>query len=144
MRPVIAVSVLLLAACGPGEEPIPEPLHSPTVADFAGRWQMTVVFPETGDTVKSELGGSASGKDWVMINPGDQRIRMSTVSLKGDSMILVSDQFPAVVNPGATAQVRTATVLREGVMEGKILATFDLRDGSQQVRAGQVRAVRMP
>jgi hypothetical protein len=77
-----------------------------------------------------------------MTNPGNQRVRMPTVSLKGDSMILVSEKFAAVVRPGATAQVRTAAVLREGAMEGKILATFELPDGSQEVRAGVLSATR--
>jgi len=135
---------VLLAALGCGDQPEPPapPLHTPTLADFAGSWDLTVTFPEQGDTVHASLTGSEAGSDWVMINPGNQRVRMPTVSLKGDSMILVSEDFPAVVSPGARAQVRTAAVLREGVMEGKILATFDLRDGSQQVRAGEIRAVR--
>ena len=122
---------------------MPEPIHSPTLADFAGRWQMTVVFPEQGDTVRSELSGSAAADDWVMVNPGNQRVRMPTVSLKGDSMILVSDEFPAVVRPGAVAQVRTAGVLRGGVIEGKILATLELSGDSQEVRAGTIRATRV-
>jgi hypothetical protein len=133
---------LLVVGCGPEEVAEPEPLHTPALADFAGSWSMTVIFPEQGDTVRSVLSGTAAANDWVMINPGDRRVRMPTVSLKGDSMILVSDRFPAVVRPGATAQVRTAAVLREGVMEGKILATFDLGGGEQEVRAGTLRAVR--
>lgn len=140
-RTVLLVATLLVA-CAAEEPPEPEPLHTPTLEDFAGAWSMTVVFPEQGDTVRSTLSGSAAANDWVMINPGDQRVRMPTVSLKGDSMILVSDKFPAVVRPGATAQVRTAAVLRDGAMEGKILATFELPDGSQDVRAGVLRAVR--
>jgi hypothetical protein len=103
---------------------------------------MTVVFPDQGDTVRSRLSGTVAANDWVMVNPGDQRVRMPTVSLKGDSMILVSEKFAAVVRPGATSQVRTAAVLRAGVMEGKILATFELPDGTQEVRAGTLRAVR--
>ncbi|HRP08683.1 MAG TPA: hypothetical protein PLL69_09355 [Gemmatimonadales bacterium] len=132
----------LTVGCGDKPEPEPPPLRTPTLADFAGAWDLTVIFPEEGDTVHATLSGSEAANNWVMVNPGNQRVRMPTVSLKGDSMILVSDRFPAVVNPGARAQVRIAAVLREGVMEGKILATFDLRDGSQQVRAGEIRAVR--
>jgi hypothetical protein len=137
-------TLALLAGCAAEETPEPEPLHTPTLADFAGSWNMTVIFPEQGDTVRSTLSGTEAANDWVMVNPGDRRVRMPTVSLKGDSMILVSDKFPAVVRPGATAQVRTAAVLREGVMEGKILATFELTDGSQEVRAGTLRAERQP
>ena len=136
--------LFLTVGCGEKAEPEPPPLHAPTLDDFAGNWNLTVVFPEQGDTVRATLSGSEAANDWVMVNPGNQRVRMPTVSLKGDSMILVSERFPAVVNPGARAQVRTASVLREGVMEGKILATFDLRDGSQQVRAGEIRAVKVP
>ena len=136
------VALTLLAGCAADEAPEPEPLHTPTLEAFAGAWHMTVVFPDKGDTVRSTLSGTAAANDWVMVNPGDQRVRMPTVSLKGDSMILVSDKFAAVVRPGATAQVRTAAVLRDGVMEGKILATFELPDGSQDVRAGVLRAVR--
>jgi hypothetical protein len=136
------ISVLLLAACGSEEPEVAEPLPTPALADFAGSWSMTVIFPEQGDTVRSTLSGTTAANDWVMVNPGNQRVRMPTVSLKGDSMILVSEKFAAVVRPGATAQVRTAAVLREGVMEGKILATFELPDGSQEVRAGTLKAVR--
>lgn len=143
MRHALLLAALVtLAGCGPEEVPEPQPLHTPGLADFAGSWNMTVVFPDKGDTVRSTLSGTTAANDWVMINPGNQRVRMPTVSLKGDSMILVSDKFAAVVRPGATAQVRTAAVLRDGVMEGKILATFELADGTQEVRAGTLRAVR--
>lgn len=141
MRPVLAVLALVLA-CGPGEPEVPPPLDTPALSDFAGSWALTVIFPEQGDTVRATLSGSSAANDWLMINPGDQRVRMPTVSLKGDSMILVSERFAAVVQPGTTAQVRTAAVLRDGVMEGKILATFALRDGTQEVRAGTIRATR--
>ena len=141
-RVTTLAALALLAGCGAEEAPAPEPLHTPTLEDFAGAWSMTVVFPDKGDTVRSTLSGTAAANDWVMVNPGNQRVRMPTVSLKGDSMILVSDKFAAVVRPGATAQVRTAAVLRDGVMEGKILATFELPDGSQDVRAGTLHAVR--
>jgi hypothetical protein len=132
---------LILAACGPAAEPESETIHNPTMEDFAGNWQLTVVFPEQGDTVQARLGGSANGRDWVMVNPGNQRVRMPTVSLKGDSLVLVSEEFPAVVRPGARAQVRTAGVLRDGVIEGLILATLQVGD-SQEVRAGTIRATR--
>lgn len=141
-RTLLLAATALLIGCGPKETPEPEPLDTPGLADFAGAWNMTVVFPDKGDTVRSQLSGTTAANDWVMINPGDQRVRMPTVSLKGDSMILVSEKFSAVVRPGATAQVRTAAVMRAGVMEGKILATFELPDGSQEVRAGTLRAVR--
>jgi hypothetical protein len=141
-RTLLFAATALLVACGPEEAPEPEPLHTPSLEDFAGAWNMTVVFPDKGDTVRSTLSGTAAANDWVMVNPGDQRVRMPTVSLKGDSMILVSEKFAAVVRPGATAQVRTAAVLREGNMEGKILATFELSDGSQEVRAGRLTATR--
>ena len=141
-RTLMVVMSLGVASCGAKESPEPEPLHTPALADFAGSWRMTVIFPEQGDTVRSTLSGTAAANDWVMLNPGNQRVRMPTVSLKGDSMILVSERFAAVVRPGATAQVRTAAVLREGAMEGKILATFELPDGSQAVRAGTLRATR--
>jgi hypothetical protein len=55
--------------------------------------------------------------------------------------VLVSEEFPAVVRPGARAQVRTAGVLRDGVIEGLILATLQVGD-SQEVRAGTIRATR--
>ena len=141
-RVTTLAALALLAGCAAEEAPEPEPLHTPTLEDFAGAWSMTVVFPDKGDTVRSTLSGTAAANDWVMVNPGNQRVRMPTVSLKGDSMILVSDKFAAVVRPGATAQVRTAAVLRDGVMEGKILATFELADGGQDVRAGVLTAVR--
>jgi hypothetical protein len=141
-RVLTMVTIALLVGCAAEEAPEAEPLHTPGLADFAGSWNMTVVFPDKGDTVRSTLAGTTAASDWVMTNPGNQRVRMPTVSLKGDSMILVSEKFAAVVRPGATAQVRTAAVLREGVMEGKILATFELPDGSQEVRAGVLSATR--
>lgn len=140
-RRLALAAALLLSACG-SEPPPEEPVPDPTVADFAGSWDLLVTFAENFDTVRAELSGSAAANDWVMINPGYDTVRMSTVSLKGDSMILVSDEFTAVVVPNATAQVRTATVRRGDVLEGNAIATFRMADGSQQVRTMTLRATR--
>jgi hypothetical protein len=139
MRRFALSCFVTLAACG-AEPPPEEPVANPTVADFAGAWDLVITFPENFDTVRAVLSGSAAANDWVMLNPGDQRVAMSTVSLKGDSLILVSDKFTAVVVPNATAQVRTATVRVGDVLQGILIATFDMADGSQQVRTANIRA----
>lgn len=142
-RRLALATAVLLSACG-SEPPPEEPVANPTVADFAGSWDLVVAFPETADTVRAELSGTAAANDWVMVNPGEMRVAMSTVSLKGDSLILVSDKFSAVVMQNATAQVRTAMVRRGDALEGILIATFDRPDGSQEVRTATIRATPRP
>jgi len=140
---LLAAAIVVLG-CGADADEVEPTVANPTVADFAGSWDLVVAFPATGDTVRAQLSGSATADDWVMRNPGDQVVRMSTVSLKGDSLILVSDKFTAVVVPNAVAQVRTATVRRGDVLEGNLIATFDRADGGQEIRTANLRATPRP
>jgi hypothetical protein len=47
-RVLTVVTIALLAGCTAEEAPEAEPLQTPGLADFAGSWNMTVVFPATG------------------------------------------------------------------------------------------------
>lgn len=138
----VTASVLLTAceAKAPPPEP-PAPPPPPTMADFAGEWHGTNVLEGVADPVPSVLHGSASGTDWYMTLAGRDSIPV-TITLRGDSIIALSEKYPSILRKGTIVQVRTAAVLTDGgTLAGKLVVTYDSPDG-QDVVTGTVTATR--
>jgi hypothetical protein len=137
------LTCFFVAACGGGEEAAPVTEEAapaaaevqpagPTVADFAGTWQLSAVVEGTPDPVPVTLEGSADGSDWTMVLEGRDPISVE-VSINGDSLIVQSAEYESVLRAGVMVTVRTAGVMEDGGMVGTMLATYRTEAGEEQV-----------
>ena len=142
MRSIPALLVVaLFTACGPADEPA-EQASGPTLADFAGAWQNTVMVEGTEEPIMSTMGGSADGSDWKMTLEGRPDIPVQ-VSMMGDSLIAVTAEYESVLRAGVMVTVRTASVLSDGMLMGNMVATYRMPDGQEQVM-GTLHGMRAP
>ncbi|HSJ29931.1 MAG TPA: hypothetical protein VK933_00760 [Longimicrobiales bacterium] len=138
------LSVVLVAACAPADE-MPEvedttpaveaetePAGALSLADFAGTWQSEATLEGVDEPIRSTMTGSASGDDWTMSLEGRPDIPME-VSIVGDSLIAVSDEYESILRPGVMVTVRTASVLQDGMMMGNIVTTYRTSQGEERV-----------
>jgi hypothetical protein len=96
----------------------------------------------TADPVASRLISRPDGGGWMLSLEGRDSIPMRA-SLSGDSLILLSDQYESILRPKVVVQVRTAAVLADAGLVGKVVATYNYPD-SQQVVVGTMHAHRAP
>jgi hypothetical protein len=144
MRRLIALpATLLLAGCG-AEEPPPEPPPPPppTYTDFAGHWIVVNNLEGVADSIPSEIHSRPDGGGWMLSLEGRDSIPMRA-SMEGDSLVLLSEQYESVLRRNVVVQVRTASVLTEGGLVGKVVATYNYPD-SQQVVTGTLQGRRAP
>jgi hypothetical protein len=127
------LTVALLTACAPKEESAPPPAAGPTLADFAGTWNVASVLEGTPDTVKSTMTGTADAASWTMSLEGRPNVPV-TVSVVGDSLIGQSAEYESVLRPGVMVTVRTASVLSNGALAGNLVATYKTPTGEQVVK----------
>ncbi len=136
----MTLAVALLAACAPAEEAAEE--HAgPTLADFAGTWEMTTTLEGVDDPVTSTMTGSADGSGWVMMLEGRDPVPLQ-VSVMGDSLIGQTDQYESILRDGVMVSIRTASVLSGGMLQGAMVATYMVPDGEERV-VGTFHGMRM-
>jgi len=141
MRQMTGLLVLLpLAGCTKPAEPPPPPPPPPTYADFAGSWDAVTTLDGIPDPVMSRLASTAQGGGWTITFEGREPVPMR-VSMAGDSLVLISEPYPSVLRDKVQVQVRTAAVLTEDGMAGKVIATYNSADG-QEVVMGTIRGTR--
>lgn len=141
MRQLSGLVLLLpLVACAKPEEPPPPPPPPPTYADFAGTWDAVSTLDGVADPVPSRLASTPQGGGWTMTLEGRDPVPMR-VSLAGDSLVLISEPYQSVLRDKVQVQVRTAAVLTDSGMQGKLIATYNSADG-QDVVMGTIRAAR--
>lgn len=130
------LTLVVLGACGGAEENAPamEAADSPmaSVADFAGTWDLSAQLVGVADPVQLGLSGSPGGSDWVMLFEGRDPVPVQ-VTMMGDSLITVSDPYESVLRDGVMVTTRSAAVMRDGGMVGKVLVTYDTDAGEEQV-----------
>lgn len=131
------LGVVLLAACGPAEEEEPAGL---TLTDVAGTWQNVAMLNGVENPVSSTMTGTASGSNWTMTLEGRPNIPMQ-VSIVGDSLIAITDEYESVLRDGVMVTVRTASVLQNGELVGNLVATYRTEDGTEEV-TGTMRGTR--
>jgi hypothetical protein len=146
-KSAVFLSLLLMAACGGAEDDARSgpggqaaAAQAPSVADFIGTWNTTVVLEGTANPVPAVLDSSPDGSAWTMNLQGRSPIGM-TVSISGDSLVTMSEPYPSILRDGVTVTVRTAGVLRDGDLVGKVLATYHTPDGEELV-PGTMRGTR--
>jgi hypothetical protein len=131
------LTAALLTACAPKEEaPTPDTTPAPaapTLADFAGTWNVSSMLEGTPDTVKSTLAGTADPASWTMTLEGRPNVPV-TVSIVGDSLIGQSAEYESILRQGVMVSVRTASVLANGALTGNLVATYKTPTGEQVVR----------
>ncbi len=64
-----------------------------------------------------------------------------TVLIMGDSLIAETDEYESILREGVMVTVRTASVLQDGVLVGRLVATYQTPDGAEVV-SGTMRATR--
>ena len=131
----LLLTATLLTACAPKEEaPATDTTPAaPTLADFAGTWNIASVLEGTPDTVRSTLTGSADGSTWSMTLEGRPNIAV-TASIVGDSLVGQSAEYESILRKGVMVSVRTASVLANGALTGNLVATYKTPTGEQVVR----------
>ena len=129
------LAAALITACAAKEEeaPAPAPPAGPTLADFAGTWNVKSVLEGTPDTVASTLTGTADASSWTMSLEGRPNIPM-TVSIVGDSLVSQSAEYESILRKGVMVTVRTASVLQNGGLVGNLVATYKTPQGEQVVK----------
>lgn len=132
------LSLVIVAACAPKEEapmadsPAAAPA-APTMADFAGTWNVASVLEGTPDTVKSTLTGTADSPNWTMSLEGRPNIAVA-MSMVGDSLVGQSAEYESILRKGVMVTVRTASVMMDGMLHGSLTATYKTPQGEQVVK----------
>ena len=141
------LAVAALSACAAKEEAAPDSAApavaaaTPTLADFAGTWNVASVLEGTPDTVKSTLTGAADGT-WSMSLEGRPNVAV-TASMSGDSLVTQSAEYESVLRKGVMVTVRTAGVKSGDTMNGNLVATYKTATGEQIVN-GTFTATKAP
>lgn len=137
-------ALILLAGCGsdapPAEPPPPPP--PPSFTDFAGDWTATISLEGVADSIPVALQSRPDGGGWVMSLEGRDSIPMRA-SMSGDSLVLLSEQYQSILRKDVVVQARTASVMADGGIVGKVVAIYNYPD-SQQVVVGTLHGHRAP
>lgn len=136
----LAMTLLLVAACGGSEEAAPamdqsEDMQESTAmspADFAGTWTVSNVLEGVEEPVISTLVVSEDGSQWSMSLPGRDNLPI-TVEMVGDSVVIQTEPYESILEEGVMVSVRTANVLQDGRMYGTLVATYQTPDGDRVV-----------
>ena len=140
------LAVAAVAACAPKEEATPDSAAAavaaaPTVADFAGTWNIASVLEGTPDTVKSTITTSADGTCSLTL---EGRPNVScTASISGDSLVIQTAEYESVLRKGVMVTVRTAGVMSGGMLTGRLVSTYKTPSGDQMVN-GTYTGTRAP
>jgi hypothetical protein len=92
------------------------------------------------DPVPSDMTSRPDGGGWMLSLADRDSIPMRG-SMSGDSLVLLSEPYQSILRRNVTVQVRTAVVLVDGSLMGKLIATYNYPD-SQQVVAGTLSGTR--
>lgn len=153
MRSITALlTVVLTIACGAPDQPVVDddttPVAedantpaAPTLADFAGTWESVAVLEGVEEPVPNTMTGSAAGNDWTLTLEDRPAIPLQ-VSVVGDSLIAVSEEYESILRPGVMVRVRTASVLQDGALVGNLLSTYQTPEGEERV-TGTLRGTRI-
>ena len=133
MRTAALFALIAVIACAPKEEetPPPPPAAAPTVAEFAGTWNVASILEGTPDTVRTTLAGMPDGT-WTLTLEGRPNVPV-TASMSGDSLVTQSAEYESVLRQGVMVTVRTAGVRMDGMMHGNLVATYKTPTGEQVV-----------
>lgn len=143
----LVLSFALLTACAPKDEApaadqaaVQAPA-APTVADFAGNYQVTAIIGT--DTVPSTMALTADGAGSTISLPGRPNVAL-TLSMSGDSLVSQSAEYESVLRKGTMVTTRTAVAkAADGSLAGTVTATYKAT-GGEQVATGSITGTKTP
>ena len=147
MRFAVAFLVLsAAAACAAKEEATPDSAApavaaTPSVADFAGSWQLSTVLEGAKDTVKSTVNVMADGSCSLVLE-GRPNISCTT-SMSGDSLVVQTSEYESILRKGVMTSVRSAAILMNQMMHGNLVSSYKMPNGEQKV-AGTFTGTKAP
>jgi hypothetical protein len=144
---VLAFSALVVG-CAPADtpaedamEPVEEAVAMATMTDFAGSWEGEAMVEGSTDPVPYQMTVNPDGESMMSL-PDRENIPLS-VSMSGDSMIVVTAEYESVLREGVMVVNRVASVLSDGMIRGNMVATYAMPDG-QQLVSGTTTGSRVP
>lgn len=134
-------TLLIFAACGGGDAPADESMDeampaesmeaAPTVADFAGNWDLMASVEGAEAPVPVRIEGSADGTFMMMLE-GREPLP-ATVQVVGDSLIMDVAEYESVLRDGVMVSTRSAIALDGDMMMGTLQATYTTPEGLEVV-----------
>lgn len=133
--PATLLTIAVIAACGGAEESAPADempaAEAPTMAAFAGTWELTATLEGTPDPVPVGVTGTAAG-DFTMTLP-DREPMAVQVSMSGDSLVMMVPEYESVIRDGVMVSTRSAVVVEGDRMMGTLTATYRTAEGEEVV-----------
>ena len=143
------IAVAFLAACGSGADapaddaPMDEAAETmeaaPTMADFAGTWELTAMVEGADAPVNVRMEGTADGS-WTMYLQ-DREPMIAEASIVGDSLVLQMPTYESVLREGVMVSTRSAVVIDGDSMMGNLVATYQTPEGDEVV-SGSMQGAR--
>ena len=144
-------TILLVAACSKSEAPkdtsaamAPAPAPAPTIslADVAGKWQMSNVPMSGTDTSPTNfvLTATADTTGWTLEFPSGLKVPLR-VSVDGDSIRTVAEPFASQRRKSTKVRTETTMRLQDGKLVGVTTAHYDTKgaDSVLQLRGSGTR-----
>jgi hypothetical protein len=144
LRPLTVLMVAtVLAGCGTSDQEAADGVSGgPTLADFAGSWDLRLMPEGAPETVQARIVGTGSAMGWTLFLEGRDPIP-AMARIEGDSLISHSDPYESVLRPGTTVEVRSALILRGDEVTGRFVATYQTAEGEEEV-TGTIEGRREP
>ncbi len=113
-----------------------------TAADIQGRWNVRAM-PETGDSTLVTYVVNATGdpSTWTVELP-NRPPQPVTVTIAGDSVVMVSGNFESVLRPGVQVQTTTVGRIRDGRLVGTTVARYPQAAGADTIRTLRIEGTR--
>jgi hypothetical protein len=132
------------AAAAPAPAPAPAPPPAATLADFAGKWQVSAV-PESGkDTTPTKyvLTATADTAGWMIAFPSGVKVPLH-VTLSGDSVIEKTGTFSSQRRKGMKVMTDGALRIQNGKLVGMTTAHY-MKAGADSVLRLRTEGTKMP
>jgi hypothetical protein len=146
MRKLFRLSVvLLMAGCGPAEEPPVEeaaPAATVSLTDLAGAWTVTGTA-ESSDSVliTYELTATGTTEGWTSTLPGREPMPLRVVLVDGDSVVVEAGPYESALRAGGSVTTRSVLRLDGEMLMGSIVARYDTQD-ADSLLVGRLHGMR--
>ena len=135
------IAVAFLVACGSGADAPADDASmdeaaetmdaGPTMADFAGTWELVATLEGAEDPVPVRIEGTADGT-WTMYLQ-DREPMMAEAMMMGDSLVMEIAPYESVLRDGVMVSTRSAVVIDGDRMMGSLVATYRTPEGEEVV-----------